>query len=130
MTPVFFARDLIFYILVMVYILGIMLLIHEIDIWVSLGFLITYAVYVGLVFLQSKHLKAAESRQVPETGERGSQPYEPAESLNDNQTDRRDGFNAQNLKKANQLVNELSVISKSNLKGGNVVVQRWEDNDQ
>lgn len=49
-TPIFFTRDLVFYFLVMTYLLGIMLYVHEIDIWVALGFLLTYAIYVALVF--------------------------------------------------------------------------------
>lgn len=40
--------------LVMVYLLIIILIIGYIDLAVALGFLITYAIYVTLVFFQSK----------------------------------------------------------------------------
>ena len=50
MTPIFFSRDLMFYFLVMLYLLGIMVVVHVIDIWVTLGFLLSYSIYVVLVF--------------------------------------------------------------------------------
>lgn len=47
----------------MVYILGIMLFVHAIDLWVSIGFLLTYIVYVALVFVQSKHIGGGEAAE-------------------------------------------------------------------
>lgn len=52
-TPVFFIRDLIFYILVMLYLLGIMVVVQEINIYISVGFLLLYLIYVVLVVCQS-----------------------------------------------------------------------------
>jgi Ca2+/Na+ antiporter len=55
-TPVFYIRDLIFEIICMVYLLGVMLVIKEINIYIAAGFLLIYAVYVVLVVAQSKQL--------------------------------------------------------------------------
>ena len=62
-TPIFFTRDLLIYVLVMVYLLNIMLFVHEIDFSVAIGFLLTYAIYVVLVFCQSKHVSTAKPRR-------------------------------------------------------------------
>jgi sodium/potassium/calcium exchanger 6 len=65
-TPIFFIRDLIFYILVMLYLLGVMLIIKEINIYISVGFLLLYIVYVVLVVVQSKGADAEVSRSASE----------------------------------------------------------------
>ena len=48
-TPLFFIRDLVFYILVMLYLLGVMIVVQEINIYISVGFLLLYLIYVVLV---------------------------------------------------------------------------------
>jgi solute carrier family 24 (sodium/potassium/calcium exchanger), member 6 len=52
-TPIFFIRDIIFYIMVMMYLLGVMLVLKEINIYVAVGFLLLYLIYVILVVCQS-----------------------------------------------------------------------------
>ena len=53
-TPIFFIRDLVFYIMVCVYLLIIMLFLGEINIFVAVGYLVIYATFVILVVVQSK----------------------------------------------------------------------------
>ena len=53
-TPIFFIRDLIFEIISMLYLLCIMLVVKEINIYVAVGFLLIYTIYVVLVVVQSK----------------------------------------------------------------------------
>jgi len=109
-TPIFFTRDLVFYILAMIYLLGIMVLIHEIDVWVSLGFVLTYVIYVVLVFLQSKHVTAEGDKAKANEEAPGSYQL-----LGDEISKQQ---NMQTLRQADMLVNELSVMSKSQSKGG------------
>ena len=52
-TPIYFIRDLVFYILVMLYLLGVMIVVQEINIYISVGFLLLYLIYVVLVVVQS-----------------------------------------------------------------------------
>jgi solute carrier family 24 (sodium/potassium/calcium exchanger), member 6 len=54
MTPLYFSRDLFFYAFSNLYILGIMLVVKEINIYISLGFFLIYFIYVVLVVVQSK----------------------------------------------------------------------------
>ena len=53
-TPRYFIRDIVFYLITCTYLLVAMLIIKEINIYVALGLIILYAIYVVLVVLQSK----------------------------------------------------------------------------
>lgn len=48
-TPIFFIRDLVFYMMVCVYLLVIMLFLGEINLYVALGYLVIYGIFVVLV---------------------------------------------------------------------------------
>ena len=50
-TPIFFIRDLIFYVIMMIYLLIVMLVIKHIDLLISIGFLVLYGIYVVLVVI-------------------------------------------------------------------------------
>ena len=60
-TPVFFIRDLIFEILCMFYLLLILLVLKKVNIYIAVGFIVIYLVYVVLVVVQSKKPDAEES---------------------------------------------------------------------
>lgn len=53
-TPRFFLRDIIFFMITCIYLLIIFLFIHEFDIFLAVGLLAIYAIYVILVVVQSK----------------------------------------------------------------------------
>lgn len=48
-TPIFFIRDLVFYMMVCVYLLVIILILGEINLYVALGYLVIYGIFVVLV---------------------------------------------------------------------------------
>merc|ERR1711935_294316 len=88
--------------------------VHEIDLWVALGFLFAYAIYVTLVFLQSKNV-------IPDKKTRGLS-LENGQALMQSMTSSfqsldRNSFgsnsnsfvNIQTITQANLLVNELSI---------------------
>ena len=54
MTPLYFTRDLVFYALANLYLLAIMLVVKEINIYIALEFFAIYFIYVVLVVVQSK----------------------------------------------------------------------------
>jgi len=113
-TPIFFTRDLIFYCLVMVYLLGIMLYVHEIDLWVALGFLFAYAIYVTLVFLQSKNvIPDKKTRDLSLENEQALMQSMTSsfQSLDRNSfgSNSNSFVNIQTITQANLLVNELSI---------------------
>ena len=62
MTPLYFARDLFFYAVSNLYLLGIMLVVKEINIYISLGFFVLYIIYVVLVVVQSKSPETEEQK--------------------------------------------------------------------
>ena len=66
MTPLYFTRDLVFYSLALLYLLGIMLVVKEINIYIALGFFVIYFIYVALVVVQSK---SPESEQQKKTNQ-------------------------------------------------------------
>jgi sodium/potassium/calcium exchanger 6 len=53
-TPRFFLRDIFFFLITCIYLLFALLVIQEINIFVSVGLLVLYAIYVILVVIQSK----------------------------------------------------------------------------
>lgn len=53
-TPKFFIRDISFFILTSLYLIMAMLVVKGINIYVSFGFIIIYAIYVVIVVVQSK----------------------------------------------------------------------------
>lgn len=53
-TPRFFIRDVVFFLITAFYLLIALLVIQEINIFISVGLLLLYAIYVILVVLQSK----------------------------------------------------------------------------
>ena len=53
-TPVFFVRDVLFYLFTCIYLLIIMLAVEFFDIYLALVLLIFYSIYVATVVLQSK----------------------------------------------------------------------------
>ena len=62
MTPLYFARDLFFYAFALLYLLGIMLVVKEINIYIALGFFAIYFIYVVLVVVQSKSPESEEEK--------------------------------------------------------------------
>ena len=54
-TPRFFIRDVVFYLITCVYLLIVLLGVQEFDIFLAVGLLAIYAVYVILVVVQSKN---------------------------------------------------------------------------
>lgn len=68
-TPIYFIRDLIFYIIVMLYLLGIMLIVKEINIYIAVGFLLLYLVYVILVVVQNNNGQPAVQEQSNQVNE-------------------------------------------------------------
>ena len=50
-TKEFFTRDLVFYFLMMIYLLLIMLVLKEVNIFIAVGFLVMYIIFVVLVVL-------------------------------------------------------------------------------
>ena len=59
-TPVFFIRDLIFYMLTNLYILAILVYVKQISMVISIGFIVIYAIYVVMVVVQSKMQEGEE----------------------------------------------------------------------
>lgn len=50
LTPKFFLRDFIFYTITLTYLLIVLLAVKEFNIYIAIGFLVNYALYVILVF--------------------------------------------------------------------------------
>ena len=59
-TKIFFSRDLIFYFIMNVYLLVIMLIIKYMNLYIALGFLGLYTIFVIIVVYQSKNFKEEE----------------------------------------------------------------------
>lgn len=53
-TPRFFTRDIGFFLITTIYLILAMLVVGGIDIYISIGFIVIYAVYVVIVVIQSK----------------------------------------------------------------------------
>jgi sodium/potassium/calcium exchanger 6 len=56
-TPQFFIRDIIFFMLSTLYLLFAMLIMKQINFFISIGFILIYTIYVIIVVVQSKNLK-------------------------------------------------------------------------
>ena len=54
MTPRFFIRDITFFILTLIYLLVVMLVVGYFDLWLSIGLIAIYFIYVLTVMVQSK----------------------------------------------------------------------------
>jgi len=53
-TPKFFIRDIVFFIITSLYLIMAMLIVKGIDVYVAFGFIILYTIYVIIVVVQSK----------------------------------------------------------------------------
>lgn len=62
-TKSFFIRDFSFYLLTMVYLLVCMLVIGYVNIYVSVGFILIYTVFIIIVLVQSKTVKAEDDKK-------------------------------------------------------------------
>ena len=62
-TPSFFIRDIVFLIITTSYLLFVLLVIKSITLWVSLGFILIYAIYVIQVMVQSNQEQEDDESQ-------------------------------------------------------------------